>query len=119
VPLLLTLGVTPMLHVSSAAYVLRGMLMEMTVPTRDNFLMDVLPQQARTAANAVLQLSGYAVAWVALRMGGHVFQTWGFGVSCAITGALYVLSAVLYWSFFRALPQAAPARRLEVAPAPV
>jgi hypothetical protein len=119
VPLLLILGVTPMLQVASVAYVLRGMLMEMTVPTRDNFLMDVLPQQARTAANSVLQLSGYAVAWVALRTGGHVFQSWGFAAACAITGGLYVLSAVLYWSFFRALPQAAPGRRLELAPASV
>jgi hypothetical protein len=115
VPLLLGVGFAPTVALAGMAYLIRGPLMEMTVPTRDAFLMESMPERARTSANAAMQLAGYAVAWVALRLSGGLIEAWGFGLVCVLTGALYIASAILYWWFFRAMPQASPGRRVDLA----
>ena len=115
IPLLLAVGFAPTLALASLAYLLRGPLMEMTVPTRDAFLMESVPERARTSANAIMQLAGYAVAFVALRLSGRLIEAWGFGLVCGLTGVLYLASAALYWGFFRNRPEAAPGRPLDLA----
>ncbi|HXI16928.1 MAG TPA: MFS transporter, partial [Chloroflexota bacterium] len=82
IPLLLAVGFAPTLGLASLAYLMRGPLMEMTVPTRDAFLMESVPERARTSANAIMQLAGYAVAFVALRLSGRLIEAWGFGLVC-------------------------------------
>ncbi|HXI18504.1 MAG TPA: MFS transporter, partial [Chloroflexota bacterium] len=115
IPFLLVVGFAPTLALASLAYVVRGPLMEMTVPTRDAFLMETVPERARTSAFAVMQLAGQAVAFVVLRLSGQLIEAWGFGLVCSLTGILYLASAALYWSFFRKRPEAAPGRPLDLA----
>jgi MFS family permease len=108
VPLLLLLGFAPTAGVAAAAFLLRGPLMEMTQPTRDNFLMEVAPAPARASAFAALTLAGYAIGFGASFVAERLLADGRFDVAFVLTGALYVTSAAMYWLFFRARPEAAP-----------
>ncbi len=110
VPLLLTLGFAGSLPVASGALLLRGALMEMTVPTRDQFLMDVMPAWARATAFSALMIAGYAVSFVAYRAGSRLLDAGQLHTAFVMTSALYTLSALLFWLFFRSRPEAAPRR---------
>jgi hypothetical protein len=74
----------------------------------------VVPERARATANAALLLAGYLLAFVSTRIGGAMFESGQIGLAFGLTAAFYVASAVLYWRFFRALPQAAPGRTLRL-----
>jgi MFS family permease len=85
--------------------------MEMTQPTRDSFLMEVVPADRRATAFAALTLAGYAIGFAASFLAERLLRAGRFDVAFALTGALYVASAILYWLFFKRTPQAAPHRR--------
>ena len=101
VPLLLTVGLAPTLAVAVTAYVLRGPIMEMTQPTRDNFVVDVSPARLRATALAALTLAGYAIGFGTSYVSERLFEAGQFRLSFVVAAALYVVSAVLYWLFFR------------------
>jgi MFS family permease len=115
VPMLLVLGFAPTVAIASTAFLFRGTLMEMTVPVRDSFMMDVVPAGYRATANAALLLVGYVLAFVSTRAGGALLESGRYDLAFSLTAAFYTASALLYWRFFRAVPQAAPGRRLELA----
>jgi hypothetical protein len=52
---------------------------------------------------------------VSTRIGGALFESGRIGLAFGLTAAFYVASALLYWRFFRALPEAAPGRALRLA----
>jgi MFS family permease len=115
VPMLLVLGFAPTLGIAAASFLVRGPLMEMTQPTRDSFLMEVVPADRRATAFAALTLAGYAIAFAASFLAERLLRAGRFDVAFALTGALYVTSAILYWLFFRRVPQAAPHRQPDLA----
>ena len=110
VPMLLALGFAPTLAVAAAAFLIRGPLMEMTQPTRDAFLMEVMPPDRRATAFAALTLAGYVIGFAASYPAERLLRGGRFDLAFAITGALYVASAVLYWLFFHHRQEAAPHR---------
>jgi MFS family permease len=115
VPFLLAFGFAPGLILASATFLARGALMEMTVPVRDSFLMEVVPERVRATANAAMTLMGQAVAVVTIPIGARLLEAGRYSFACAVAAGLYVVSALLYWFFFRAKPEAAPQRRHDLA----
>ena len=115
VPMLLALGFAPSLAIAAGALLARGALMEMTVPTRDQFLMEMFPEDARATANATLLMAGYGISFVAHRMSSRLLDAGQLHTAFVLTGSLYVASALLYWLFFHLRPQAAPGRQLALA----
>jgi MFS family permease len=115
VPFLLAFGFAPGLALASATFLVRGALMEMTVPVRDSFLMEVVPERVRATANAAMTLMGQAVAVVTIPIGARLLDAGRYSFACAAAAGLYVVSALLYWFFFRAKPEAAPQRRHDLA----
>lgn len=106
VPFLLTVGLAPTVSVAVAAYALRGPIMEMTQPTRDNFVVDASPAQMRATALAALTLAGYAIGFGTSYLSERLFEAGQFRVSFVAAAALYVVSAILYWVFFRSYNRA-------------
>jgi MFS family permease len=113
VPCMLAFGFAPGLLLASATFLARGALMEMTVPVRDSFLMEVVPERVRATANAIMTLAGQAIAVLTIPVGARLLDAGRYPLACALAAALYVVSAVLYWRFFHAKPEAAPQRRPE------
>jgi MFS family permease len=101
VPFLLVLGFAPTVGIAAGAFLIRGPLMEMTQPTRDNFLMDVAPEKTRATAFAALTLAGYAIGFGASFPAERLLSAGSFETAFAATAVLYVVSAALYWLFFR------------------
>ena len=101
VPMLLGLGFAPNLGVASGIFLIRGTLMEMTVPLRDNFMMDRLPPGSRATVSAAVLLFGYAIAFFSVRVGGQMVQSGHRDYTYMIAGALYTISAVLFFRLFR------------------
>ena len=101
VPMLLGLGFAPNLGIASGIFLIRGTLMEMTVPLRDNFMMDRLPTGSRATFSAAVLLVGYSIAFFSVRVGGQMVQSGQRTDTYMIAGALYTISAVLFYSFFR------------------
>ena len=101
VPMLLGLGFAPGLMVASAVFLVRGTLMEMTVPLRDNFMMDRLPAGARATGSAAVMLSGYALAFVGVRIGGALNEAGLRHVAYIVTATLYVGGAIAFARVFR------------------
>jgi MFS family permease len=115
IPLLLLVGLSGSAGIASAAFLGRGALMEMTVPVRDNFMMSVVPTDARASVNAAVLLVGYVIAIPSRRLGGSLLEAQQDALVFVLTAGCYALSAVLYWLFFRARPEAAPGRKLDLA----
>ncbi len=115
VPLLLAFGSAQTLGLAAAVFLGRGALMEMTVPIRDSFLMEVVPERVRATGNAAITLVGQALAVVTLPLGARLLEGGRYSLACALAAALYVASALLYWAFFRAQPEAAPQKKSRVA----
>ncbi len=101
VPMLLGLGFAPSLGFASGIFLIRGTLMEMTVPLRDNFMMDCLPPGSRATVSAAVLLFGYAIAFLSVRVGGQMVQSGHRDYTYMIAGALYTISAMLFFRFFR------------------
>ncbi|MSQ43904.1 MAG: MFS transporter [Chloroflexi bacterium] len=101
VPMLLGLGFAPSLGIASGIFLIRGTLMEMTVPLRDNFMMDRLPPGSRATVSAAVLLFGYAIAFFSVRVGGQMVQVGHRDYTYMISGALYTISAVLFFRLFR------------------
>ena len=114
VPFLWLLGLTGNLSLAGAAYMLRAALVNAAGPIIAAFSMDVVDAAWRARANASLMVSwGLAYALGSLA-GGALLAGWprlalvpwplrhgGYTVAFALTGALYVAAAVLFWAMFR------------------
>jgi len=114
VPMLLALGFAPSLSLASIAFLFRGTLMDMTIPVRDAFVMNVVPARLRATVNAILLLVGQAIAFVVIPHGGALMQNGRLWLAYSLTALLYVASAILYWRFFATHPEAAPGARLQL-----
>ena len=106
-PLLLVVGLSGSIPLASAAFLGRAALMEMTVPVRDNFMMSIVPVDARASVNAAVLLAGYVIAIPSRRVGGALLEGRQDAAVFALTAGCYALSAVLYWLFFRSYNRAA------------
>ena len=93
VPCMLAFGFAPGLLLASATFLARGALMEMTVPVRDSFLMEVVPERVRATANAIMTLAGQAIAVLTIPVGARLLDAGRYPLACALAAALYVVSA--------------------------
>jgi predicted MFS family arabinose efflux permease len=108
VPFLLTLGLAPHLAAAGAALLLRGALMNLTVPLQASFTMDRLPPDIRGGGNALIWLAGQAARAAGTLAGGALIGAAGYRLPYPLAGALYTAAAVLFLWFAPARP-AAPA----------
>lgn len=75
--------------------------MEMTVPLRDSFMMDRLPVGARATGSAAVMLSGYALAFIGVRIGGALNEAGLRHVAYVATAILYLAGAIAFAHLFR------------------
>jgi hypothetical protein len=118
VPMLLGLGFAPDLLVATAVFLVRGTLMEMTVPLRDNFMMDRLPTEARATGSGAVLLSGYALAFVGVRIGGDLNEAGLRHVAYLAAAVLYFGGAIAFARLFAGVGDKSPRRMSDDVQAP-
>jgi MFS family permease len=98
---LLLAGFSPVLWLSSAGYLLRSALMNMSSPLYSAFCMEQTPERHQGFVNSVLNLS-WNIGWsVGPFVSGIVQQRYGFAPLFIATAILYGAAIALTWSFFR------------------
>ncbi len=99
--LLVTVGMAPSFAVAAVLFVLREGLVEMDVPTRQSYVMAVVPPEDRTLASGVTGLVRTAAWAVAPGFAGWVMQHVAFAVPLYTGAGMKIVYDVLLWRAFR------------------
>jgi predicted MFS family arabinose efflux permease len=103
--LLLTVAYAPTFRVAAALFLLREGLVEMDVPTRQSYVMAVVPPAERTRASGVTHLVRLAGWGAGSLVAGATMQHAGAAVPLGIAAALKLAyDALLYRAFRRERP---------------
>ncbi len=111
IPFMALLGFAPWLWLSAFAYLVRIILMNMTVPVFQAFAMEQVDEEARATVSALTNI-GYSFGYaVSPAISGHLQAQFGFPLVFSVAMVAYALAVAMFWHFFgrRERPPAAPA----------
>jgi len=101
--LLLTLPVAPTFSVAAALFVMREGLSEMDVPTRQSYLMAIVPAHERTWASGMSQLARAGGRMIAPAFAGAAMQMGALWVPLVVGASVKIVYDLLLWRAFRRL----------------
>lgn len=100
IPFLIMLGFAPWFWMSTAAYLVRVALMNMSGPVYQTFVMENVEPSARATVASLVSMS-WNFGWAfSPTISGTLQVQYGFGPPFMITIVLYTISTLLYWAFF-------------------
>lgn len=99
--LLLTLPIAPTFGVAAALFILREGLSEMDVPTRQSYLMAIVPPHERAWAAGISQLARAAGRMVSPLLAGAAMQAGALWLPLAAGAAIKIVYDLLLWRAFR------------------
>jgi len=99
--LLATLPIAPNFEVAAVLFVLREGLSEMDVPTRQSYLMAIVPAHERTWASGISQLARAAGRMVAPLFAGAAMQAGALWIPLAAGASIKIVYDLLLWRAFR------------------
>jgi MFS family permease len=101
--LLVTLPIAPNFEVAAVLFVLREGLAEMDVPTRQSYLMAIVPVHERAWASGMSQLARAAGRMAAPLFAGAAMQGGALWVPLAAGASIKIVYDLLLWRAFRRL----------------
>ncbi|MHA1576442.1 MAG: MFS transporter [Candidatus Thorarchaeota archaeon] len=101
VPFLLMISWAPVLYLAVIAYVSRTALMNMSGPVANAFFMEGLTKEERATAVGVMRSGDSFVRGVSALIGGWLLAMGLYRLPYVLVSALYVLSVILFYSFFK------------------
>jgi len=99
--LLATLPIAPNFEVAAVLFVLREGLAEMDVPTRQSYLIAIVPAHERTWASGMSQLARAAGRMIAPLCAGAAMQAGALWVPLAAGATVKIIYDLLLWRAFR------------------
>lgn len=100
IPFMVALGFAPWFWLSAAAYLVRIVLMNMTVPVYQAFVMEKVDQKARATVASLFSMS-LSLGWaISPTLSGRLQVQAGFSPIFALAITLYISAIYLYWRFF-------------------
>ena len=99
--LIATLPIAPNFEVAAVLFILREGLGEMDVPTRQSYLMAIVPAHERTWASGISQLARAAGRMVAPLFAGAAMQGGALWLPLAAGATIKITYDVLLWRAFR------------------
>ncbi len=100
-PFMLVLSYSYVLPFVVAAFIVRGGLMNLGIPIVSNFALELCRKNEQGLVNAFLMLSWTSSWMVSTLVGGVMIEKYGYTVTINTTIALYVVSTLIYYWFFR------------------
>ncbi len=101
IPFMIILAFTYSLPLAFAAFLIRGALMNMAQPIGSNFSMEMVSKSEHALVNALMTL-GWTSSWmISTAVGGSLIEKHGYTLPLMIAVGLYIVSAILYYLFFR------------------
>lgn len=101
IPFFLMLAIAGHLWIAIAAFWMRGALMNMNQPVSSAFAMEVVPPDQQVSTNSLRMLAWNSSWMVATPLGGWLIERYGFTPNMIATMGLYLVSAALFWVYFR------------------
>jgi len=100
IPFLALMGFTPWFWVSALAYLVRLMLMNMSNPVYQAFVMEQVDEEARATVASLVSMS-WNFGWAfSPSISGWLQVNFGFAPVFILTMLSYVIAIFLYWRFF-------------------
>jgi MFS family permease len=99
--LLITIPIAPNFGVAAALFILREGLAEMDVPTRQSYLMAIVPPHERTWAAGLAQLSRSAGRMIAPAFAGAAMQAGALWLPLVCGASIKIVYDLLLWRAFR------------------
>jgi len=100
IPFLILLGFSPIFWLSAAAYYIRVALMNMSTPVYQTFVMEHVEPSARATVASLVSMS-WNFGWAfSPTISGWLQVRYGFHPPFIGTITLYMISVILYWTFF-------------------
>ncbi len=100
-PFMIILAFTYSLPLAIVAFLARGALMNMAQPIGTNFSMEMVSKSEHALVNALMTLAWTGSWMISAAVGGRLIQSRGYTLPLMIAVVLYLISAVLYYVFFR------------------
>lgn len=100
VPFIVILTYVHSFFVVLLAYLARQVLMNLSSPLQDNYLLSSVPPDQQHFMNALKMLFWTGSWMIAARASGTLISSGGFAPSFTATAALYAASTALFWAFF-------------------
>lgn len=101
--LLLTLPIAPTFGVAAALFILREGLSEMDVPTRQSYLMAIVPAHERAWAAGISQLARAGGRMISPALAGAAMQAGALWLPLAAGATLKIIYDLLMWRAFRSV----------------
>lgn len=103
IPFLLMLSWVPReyLYLAVTAYVTRSVLMNMAGPVSNAFFMEELTKEERATAVGIVRTGDSFFRGIAANIGGVLLAAGLYRVPYLLVSGLYMLSVVLFYSFFK------------------
>ncbi len=100
-PFMLILAFTGNLPLATAAFLLRGALMNLGVPIANNYMMERVGLADRALVNSWSRIA-WSLSWaVTTIIGGAMIEHGGYVLPLLLACGLYVASSLLYFIYFR------------------
>ena len=100
--LLLTLPIAPSFEIAALLFILREGLSEMDVPTRQSYLMAIVPPQERAWASGLTQLARAAGRMIAPAFAGAAMHAGALWLPLVAGATIKIAYDLLLWRAFRA-----------------
>jgi len=101
VPFMLILALTDNLCLAVGAFILRGMLMNMSTPVASNLEMEIVKEEDQPLTNAISSLAWNGAWTISANFGGAIIEKYSFQYSFYVTIVLYICSAATYYLFLK------------------
>ncbi|MDI6897342.1 MFS transporter [Methanocella conradii] len=100
IPFLVILAITTNLYIAGAAYILRMLFMNMSVPISNSFSMEIVHSEEMASVSSLTSMGSYISIAVSSYVAG-VLMSYGFYILPYVATCLfYLAAAVLYSRFF-------------------
>jgi MFS family permease len=117
--LIFPMVLAPFFWLAGAVYLIRMVVMRMGMPLRQSYVMGVVPQEERAVVSGLSRLPTQATSAATPPLAGYVFDNVSMSLPFELGSIIQVITAGVYWMFFRNLrPPEEALRVVETAAAP-
>jgi MFS family permease len=101
IPFLIVLALSTNLYIAGAAYVLRMLFMNMSVPISNSFSMEIIKSDEMASVSSLTSMGSYISIAISSYIAGMLMSYGSYLLPYMATCLFYLAASVLYFKFFR------------------
>ncbi len=101
IPFLIVLAISTNLYVAGAAYILRMLFMNMSVPISNSFSMEIVHSEEMASVSSLTSMGNYIAIAISSYVAGALMSCGSYLLPYMATCLFYLAASGLYFKFFR------------------